>query len=124
MCLFVWFLFQWLISRARDLIEVMTNKIVTTSRGFNRRICAEYDSIVRRITTQSESTQQLVSLQEYLAKLPMGELLQLKVLHELLHLNPKKLKKELYGIFQARFILKREVFFHPSLTCAFPFLRS
>ncbi|XP_022099330.1 dynein heavy chain 3, axonemal-like isoform X3 [Acanthaster planci] len=69
---------SWLIARADDLANIMITKIVNTSRKFNRDICSQYDNIVRKITQQSESTHQLVSLQEYVDGLWVGELLQLK----------------------------------------------
>ena len=58
----------------------MIRKITNTSRTFNRAICGQYDQIVRKITSHSETTHQLVSLQEYVDKLTTGELVQLKVI--------------------------------------------
>ncbi|XP_030856161.1 dynein heavy chain 3, axonemal-like [Strongylocentrotus purpuratus] len=69
---------RWLILRSRDLADIMISKIVNTSRVFNRGICGQYDQIVRKITSQSETTHQLVKLQEYVDRLTTGELLQLK----------------------------------------------
>ncbi|XP_071960977.1 dynein axonemal heavy chain 3-like [Antedon mediterranea] len=69
---------SWLIARARNLASIMINKITSTSRKFNRSICQEYDGIVRKITAQSESTDQLVGLQEYVDRLRTGQLLQLR----------------------------------------------
>ncbi|XP_041458176.1 dynein heavy chain 3, axonemal-like isoform X7 [Lytechinus variegatus] len=69
---------SWLILRSRDLADIMITNIIDTSRLFNRAICGQYDQIVRRITTQSETTTQLVKLQEYVDRLTTGELLQLK----------------------------------------------
>ncbi|XP_033114673.1 dynein heavy chain 3, axonemal-like isoform X5 [Anneissia japonica] len=69
---------SWLIARARHLAAIMIDRITITSRKFNRSICQEYDGIVRKITAQSESTHQLVSLQEYVDRLRTGQLLQLR----------------------------------------------
>ncbi|XP_038073730.1 dynein heavy chain 3, axonemal-like isoform X4 [Patiria miniata] len=69
---------SWLMARADDLANIMITNIVMTSHKFNRDICTQYDNIVRKITQQSESTNQLVSLQEYVDGLWVGELLQLK----------------------------------------------
>ncbi|XP_071486244.1 dynein axonemal heavy chain 3-like [Diadema antillarum] len=69
---------SWLILRSRDLADIMITKITNTSRVFNRAICGQYDAIVRKITTHSETTHQLVKLQEYVDRLTTGELLQLK----------------------------------------------
>ncbi|XP_033642613.1 dynein heavy chain 3, axonemal-like [Asterias rubens] len=69
---------SWLIARAEDLANIMINKIVSMSRKFNREICSQYDGIVRKITSQSQSTDQLVALQDYTDGLRVGELLHLK----------------------------------------------
>ena len=68
-----------MIARAEDLANIMINKIVSMSRKFNREICSQYDGIVRKITSQSQSTDQLVALQDYTDGLRVGELLHLKV---------------------------------------------
>ena len=69
-----------MIQRARDLSLVMVNNIVNHSRKFNRAICTQYDSIVRRITAQSEKTEELVKQIDYVENLRVGELLELRVL--------------------------------------------
>ncbi|XP_070559259.1 dynein axonemal heavy chain 3-like isoform X5 [Ptychodera flava] len=69
---------SWLVERARDLAGIMINKIVVTSRKFNRSICEQYDAIVKKVTSYPETTQALVHLQDYTDSLRVGELLQLK----------------------------------------------
>ena len=68
-----------MIQRARDLSQVMVDNIVNHSRRFNRAICTQYDNIVRRITAQSERTEELVKQIEYVENLRVGELLELRV---------------------------------------------
>ena len=68
-----------MIQRARDLSLVMVNNIVNHSRKFNRAICTQYDNIVRRITAQSEKTEELVKQIDYVENLRVGELLELRV---------------------------------------------
>ena len=68
-----------MIQRARDLSLAMVNNIVNHSRKFNRAICTQYDNIVRRITAQSEKTEELVKQIEYVENLRVGELLELRV---------------------------------------------
>ena len=72
-------LLQWLISRARTLADVMTSNIINVSRKFNRGICTQYDNIVRKITAQSETTEDLVKQSDYVERLHVGELLELRV---------------------------------------------
>ena len=50
-----------------------------TSQKFNRSICTQYDTIVKKITSQSETTDQLVRQQDYVERLRVGELLELNV---------------------------------------------
>ncbi|XP_071815449.1 dynein axonemal heavy chain 3-like isoform X3 [Apostichopus japonicus] len=69
---------KWLVERARELADVMISKIMQTSYHFNRSICQQYDNIVKMITAQSESTKQLVSLQQYVDRLHVEDLEQLK----------------------------------------------
>ena len=57
----------------------MISKIVDISRLFNRSICHQYDVIVRKITAQSETTEELVKQQAYVENLYSGELLELRV---------------------------------------------
>ena len=68
-----------MIQRARDLSLVMVSNIVNHSRKFNRAICIQYDNIVRRITAQSERTEELVKQIDYVENLRVGELLELRV---------------------------------------------
>ena len=68
-----------MIQRARDLSLVMVNNIVNHSRKFNRAICTQYDNIVRRVTAQSEKTEELVKQIDYVENLRVGELLELRV---------------------------------------------
>ena len=57
----------------------MVHNIVNHSRKFNRAICTQYDNIVRKITAQSEKTEELVKQIEYVENLRVGELLELRV---------------------------------------------
>ena len=57
----------------------MVNNIVNHSRKFNRAICTQYDNIVRRVTAQSEKTEELVKQIDYVENLRVGELLELRV---------------------------------------------
>ena len=68
-----------MIDRSRHLVQRMVNSIIATSEKFNRSICKQYDNIVKKITEQSESTDQLVKQMKYVEGLRVGELLQLKV---------------------------------------------
>ena len=68
-----------MIDRARHLVQRMVDKIIATSEKFNRSICKQYDNIVKKITIQSETTDQLVQQMKYVESLRAGELLQLKV---------------------------------------------
>lgn len=49
------------------------------SRDFNKGICRQYDTIVKRVAQQAENTEELVQMQNYVENLKVGELLQLKV---------------------------------------------
>lgn len=71
---------QWLVDKARDLNNLMVRKIMDTSDKFNRQICSQYDTIVKRSSYQAENTQELVKLQDYVEGLRVGELLELKVI--------------------------------------------
>ena len=57
----------------------MINNIMDTSQKFNRSICTQYDHIVKKITSQSETTDQLVRQQDYVERLRLGELFELNV---------------------------------------------
>ncbi|XP_065937642.1 dynein axonemal heavy chain 3 isoform X7 [Magallana gigas] len=69
---------QWLIKRARYLIGIMVTNICNMSRDFNKGICRQYDTIVKRVAQQAENTEELVQMQNYVENLKVGELLQLK----------------------------------------------
>ncbi|KAK7495478.1 hypothetical protein BaRGS_00013176, partial [Batillaria attramentaria] len=69
---------QWLIDKARALVQVMVTKIMETSDKFNRGICGQYDGIVKKSSYQAENTRELVQLQDYVENLKVGELLELK----------------------------------------------
>ena len=75
----MWLCWQWLIKRARHLIDIMVTNICNMSRGFNKGICKQYDTIVKRVAQQAENTEELVQMQNYVENLKVGELLQLKV---------------------------------------------
>ena len=57
----------------------MVKKIMETSDKFNRGICSQYDTIVKKSSYQAENTKELVDLIEYVESLKVGELLELKV---------------------------------------------
>ncbi|XP_076448252.1 dynein axonemal heavy chain 3-like [Babylonia areolata] len=69
---------QWLITKARELINVMVTKIMETSDRFNRGICKQYDTIVKKSSYQAENTKELVDLITYVEELKVGEMLELK----------------------------------------------
>ncbi|XP_043569115.1 dynein axonemal heavy chain 3-like [Chiloscyllium plagiosum] len=69
---------QCLIDRTRQLAHIVINKVVSVSEKFNRRICQQYDSIMRKITNKTDSTHKLVQVQNYLDTLRSHEMLQLK----------------------------------------------
>ena len=70
---------QWLIDRARSLADTMITNIMNKNRNFNRTICRQYDVIVKKISAQSETTEELVKQIDYVEKLHSGELIQLRV---------------------------------------------
>lgn len=70
-----------MVERARHLSGILINHIITTSSRFNRSICTQYDGIVRRITAQSETTEQLVQQQAFVENLHVKELVELRVNH-------------------------------------------
>ena len=70
-----------MVDRSRELAGVMITNITTISSKFNRSICTQYDSIVNRITAHAECTTDLVQLQDYVDRLRVEELLQLRVSH-------------------------------------------
>lgn len=57
----------------------MVTNICNMSRDFNKGICRQYDTIVKRVAQQAENTEELVQMQNYVENLKVGELLQLKV---------------------------------------------
>ncbi|XP_066284547.1 dynein axonemal heavy chain 3-like isoform X3 [Branchiostoma lanceolatum] len=73
---------QWLIQRSRELGNIMIEHIMATSRKFNRSICQQYDEIVKTITSHTETTKDLVSLQRYNDALRTGELMVLRLANE------------------------------------------
>lgn len=70
---------QWLIDRARYLIEILVTNIMETSHKFNRGICKQYDTIVKSVAMQAENTDELVKLKNYVENLKVSELLELRV---------------------------------------------
>lgn len=66
-------------SRADDLVRMMTSKLTRKSFDFNRSICHQYDYIVNRITSSSKTTDELVDLEKYIDNLRSGPLVHLKV---------------------------------------------
>ncbi|XP_053575219.1 dynein axonemal heavy chain 3-like [Bombina bombina] len=69
---------QHLIDRTRQLANIIINKVATTSKKFNRKICQQYDDIVTKISSIAASTFALVELQNYVDKLRSFELLEIK----------------------------------------------
>ncbi|ESO88893.1 hypothetical protein LOTGIDRAFT_125424 [Lottia gigantea] len=69
---------EWLIERARSLIDKMVSNIMTTSVEFNRAICDQYKQIVKNNAKHAETTEELVELQNYVENLKIGELYELK----------------------------------------------
>lgn len=61
------------------MIGIMVTNICNMSRDFNKGICKQYDTIVKRVAQQAENTEELVQMQNYVENLKVGELLQLKV---------------------------------------------
>ena len=78
-CKHCFLIFKWLVNRARSLAQVLITNVVNLSRKFNQGIRSQYDTIVRKITHQAESTEELVKLQDYTENLRVGELLDLRV---------------------------------------------
>ena len=81
-------LHQWLIERSRALADKMVANIARISRKFNKAICVQFDGIVKKITAQSETTEELVKQTKYVEDLRVGELMELRVhTHLLLHVH-------------------------------------
>jgi dynein heavy chain len=57
----------------------MVTNIANRSRNFNKGICKQYDTMVKKVAQQAENTEELVQMQNYVENLKVGELLQLKV---------------------------------------------
>ena len=57
----------------------MISNIARISRKFNKGICVQYDGIVKKITMQSETTEELVKQTKYVEDLRVGELVELRV---------------------------------------------
>ena len=88
---------QFLVSRADDLVSMMTSKLTRKSFDFNRSICHQYDYIVNRITSSSKNTDELVDLEKYIDNLRSGPLIHLKVeVNLLLLFVAVKLQRFLY----------------------------
>lgn len=64
--------------RSRTLAQIYIDNVTKNSDVWNRDICASFDDIVRRISQQSETTEELVKQQAYVENLPFKELMQLK----------------------------------------------
>ena len=67
-----------MIARARSLVDRMVNNIAIISRKFNKSLCVAYDVILKKISAQSENTDELVTQMKYVEDLRVGELLLLK----------------------------------------------
>ncbi len=64
--------------RSTELSSRVVDEIVQRSRQQNRAICAQYDSIVNRVSAQCENTHHLVDLQKYIDALTVTELVDLR----------------------------------------------
>ena len=69
---------QWLMERSRALEARLAEYVVLRSRTQAKAVCAQYDSIVSRVSAQSQSTRQLVDLQRYIDSITYTELVDLK----------------------------------------------
>ncbi|XP_038666815.1 dynein heavy chain 3, axonemal-like [Scyliorhinus canicula] len=69
---------QWLIDRTQKLASIVINKVLAVSETFNRRICQQYDSIMRKITNTTDSTRKLIQVQNYVDTLRSCEMLQIQ----------------------------------------------
>ena len=76
-------------AKARWLAEILVTNIMKTSRVFNRSICTDYDTIVKKITAQSETTEQLVTQEAYVEYLQTGEIYTLRVRRGNMHAKGK-----------------------------------
>ena len=69
---------QFLCDRSNMLSNMILRDIVFRSRSVNKSICEQYDTIVTRITTIPDNTEDLVTLMKFLEKLEAKELQDLK----------------------------------------------
>ena len=70
----------------------MINNIARISRKFNKAICNQYDGIVKKITAQSETTEELVKQTKYVEDLGVGELMDLRVGRMVVLIGQQKIK--------------------------------
>ena len=98
-------------SRADDLVSMMTSKLTRKSFDFNRSICHQYDYIVNRITSSSKNTDELVDLEKYIDNLRSGPLVHLKVeVYSVLLFVAVKLQRVLYITCISELYLYADVF--------------
>lgn len=64
--------------RSRTLDVRLAEYVVLRSRTQAKAVCAQYDSIVSRVSAQSQNTRQLVDLQRYIDSITYTELVDLK----------------------------------------------
>jgi len=69
---------KFLCDRSNMLSNMILRDIVFRSRNVNKSICEQYDTIVTRITTIPDNTEDLVTLMKFLDKLELKELQELK----------------------------------------------
>ncbi|ELT89912.1 hypothetical protein CAPTEDRAFT_157693, partial [Capitella teleta] len=69
---------EHLIERARSLAGTLISHVEMNNRTFNRDICHQYDMIVRKITSHSETTSDLVAQRDYVERLECEDLLDLR----------------------------------------------
>lgn len=95
-------------SRADDLVSMMTSKLTRKSFDFNRSICHQYDYIVNRITSSSKTTDELVDLEKYIDNLRSGPLVHLKVEINSVTVKPQRF---VYVTYISELYLCTDVFF-------------
>ena len=71
--------FQFLAERANHLADIMISKLVQQSYQFNRSICHQFDDIVSKITSHNKSTEELVTMENFIDNLRGGPLMSLQV---------------------------------------------
>lgn len=64
--------------RSRKLDVRLAEYVVLRSRTQAKAVCVQYDSIVSRVSAQSQNTRQLVDLQRYIDSITYTELVDLK----------------------------------------------